>query len=63
MGLLSSYDANWGDFPGNSEGYADGDWPTRERIAARIRDNIQSRLYYLQNDSNLPEAVRNEART
>lgn len=31
------YDANWGDFPGNSEGYADGDWPTRDRIAARNR--------------------------
>lgn len=57
------YDANWGDFPGNSEGYADGDWPTRERIAARIRDNFQSRLYYLQNDPELPEAFRTEART
>lgn len=59
----AKYDANWGDFPGNSEGYADGDWATRDRIAARIRDNIQSRLYYLQNDPDLPEAFRNEART
>jgi len=59
----SKYDANWGDFPGNSEGYADGDWATRDRIAARIRDNIQSRLYYLQNDPDLPEAFRTEART
>jgi hypothetical protein len=57
------YDANWGDFAGNSEGYADGDWPTRDRIAARIRDHFQSRLYYFQNDSELPEAFRNEART
>ncbi len=57
------YDANWGDFPGNSEGYADGDWATRDRIAARIRDHVQSRLYYLQNDPDLPEAFRNEART
>jgi len=57
------YDANWGDFPGNSEGYADGEWATRDRIAARIRDNIQSRLYYLQNDPDLPEAFRQEART
>ncbi len=57
------FDANWGDFAGNSEGYADGDWPTRERIAARIRNHIQSRLYYLQNDPDLPEAFRNEART
>lgn len=59
----AKYDANWGDFPGNSEGYADGDWPTRDRIAARIRDNIQSRLYYLQNDPDLPESFRTEART
>jgi hypothetical protein len=57
------YDANWGDFPGNSEGYADGDWATRDRIAARIRDHVQSRLYYLQNDPDLPEAFRSEART
>lgn len=56
------YDANWGDSAGNSEGYADGDWPTRERIAARIRDHFQSRLYYLQNDPGLPQAFRDEAR-
>jgi hypothetical protein len=57
------YDANWGDFAGNSEGYAEGDWPTRDRVAARIRDNFLSRLYYFQNDPELPEAFRNEART
>ena len=57
------YDANWGDFPGNSEGYADGDWATRDRIAAGIRDHVQSRLFYLQNDPDLPEAFRNETRT
>jgi len=59
----AKYDANWGDFPGNSEGYADGDWPTRERIAARIRDHFQSRLYYFQNDPELPEAFLTEAKT
>ncbi len=59
----AKYDANWGDFPGNSEGYAEGDWPTRERIAARIRDHFMSRLYYFQNDPELPEAFRTEART
>ncbi len=57
------YDANWGDSPGNSEGYADGDWATRDRIAARIRDHVQGRLHYLQNDPELPEAFRTEART
>ena len=57
------YDANWFDWPGNSEGYAEGDWATRDRIAARIRDRALSQLYYRQNDSELPEAFRNEART
>jgi hypothetical protein len=59
----AKYDANWGDFPGNSEGYADGDWATRDRIAARIRDHVQSRLYYLQNDPELPQSFREETRT
>jgi hypothetical protein len=59
----AKYDANWGDSAGNSEGYAEGSWETRERIAARIRDGFQSRLYYFQNDPELPEAFRNEART
>ncbi len=59
----AKYDANWGDSAGNSEGYAEGSWETRERIAARIRDGFMSRLYYFQNDPELPEAFRNEART
>ena len=59
----AKYDANWCDFVGNSEGYAEGDWATRERIAARIRDHFQSRLYYLQNDPELPDSFRREART
>jgi hypothetical protein len=57
------YDANWFDWPGNSEGYADGDWATRDRIAACIRDRAMSLLYYVQNDPELPEVFRNEART
>jgi hypothetical protein len=57
------YDANWFDWAGNSEGYADGDWETRDRIAARIRDRALSRLYYFQNDPELPEAFRTAART
>ncbi len=59
----AKYDANWGDYPGNSEGYADGDWETRDRIAKTIRERIQSRLYYVQNDPSLPEAFRREAQT
>jgi len=58
----AKYDANWFDWPGNSEGYADGDWETRDRIAARIRDRALSLLYYTQNDPDLPEAFRAESR-
>lgn len=59
----AKYDANWCDFAGNSEGYAEGDWAARDRIAARIRDHFLSRLYYFQNDPDLPAAFRNAART
>jgi hypothetical protein len=62
VGPNGKFDANWCDFIGNSEGYAEGDWAARERIAARIRDYFQSRLYYLQNDPELPEAFREETR-
>ena len=58
----AKYDANWFDWPGNSEGYADGDWAARGLIAGRIRDRALSLLYYLQNDPELPEAFRNESR-
>jgi hypothetical protein len=56
------YDANWVDWPGNSEGYAVGDWERRDAIAARIRDRAQSLLYYVQNDPDLPEAFLVESR-
>jgi hypothetical protein len=55
------YDANWFDWPGNSEGYADGDWAARDVIAARIRDRAQSLLYYVQNDPELPQAFLDES--
>lgn len=54
----AKYDANWFDWPGNSEGYAEGSWETRDRIAAIIRNRAQSLLYYVQNDPDLPEAFR-----
>jgi hypothetical protein len=63
VGPNGKFDANWCDFVGNSEGYAEGDWATRERIAGRVRDYFQSRLYYVQNDPELPEAFRAETRT
>jgi hypothetical protein len=48
------WDLNWGDLAEANEGYADGDWATRERIAARYRDHFLSGLWYLQNDPSLP---------
>jgi hypothetical protein len=63
VGPNGKFDANWGDFPGNSEGYAEGSWATRDRIAGRVKDFYLSRLYYFQNDPELPEAFRTEART
>ena len=62
-GPNDKYDCNWADFAGNSEGYAEGDWATRDRIAARQRDYVLSRLYYFQNGPDLPEAFREDART
>ncbi len=60
IGPNDKFDTNWGDLRGGSEGYADGDWETRDRIAARHRDYFLSMLYYLQNDPELPEAFRSE---
>lgn len=61
-GPNDKYDSNWADFPGNSEGYAEGDWATRDRIAATQRDYVLSRLYYFQNGPDLPEEFRESAR-
>jgi len=44
-------DSNWCDFPGNSEGYADGDWETGgPGSRPGSGDYFLSRLYYVQND-------------
>jgi hypothetical protein len=60
-GPNDKYDSNWADFVGNSEGYAEGDWVTRQRLAAAQRDYVLSRLYYFQNGPDLPEAFRLDA--
>jgi len=62
-GPNEKFDTNWGDLAGANEGYAEADWPTRDRIAARHRDYFLSLLWYLQNDPELPEAFRADART
>jgi len=53
-GPQKKLDLNWGDIPSTTLGYADGDWATREKIAAIYRNSFQSMLYYLQNDPDLP---------
>jgi len=54
LGPNRKLDLNWGDLAGASDGYADGTWAVRSRIAARYRDSFQSMLFYLQNDPGLP---------
>jgi hypothetical protein len=54
-------DTNWCDLRGGAEGYAEGDWDTRDKIAAKHRDFFLSLLYYLQNDPELPAAFREDA--
>jgi hypothetical protein len=62
VGPNDKFDTNWGDLVGGCEGYADGDYLTRARIEARHRDYFLSLLFYLQNDAELPEAFRADAR-
>lgn len=61
-GPNDKYDSNWCDFVGNSEGYAEGDWTTRAKLETAQHDYVLSRLYYLQNDPDLPEPFREDAR-
>ncbi len=55
VGPNQKWDLNWGDLGGANDGYADGDWGTRERIADRYRDHFLSGLYFLQNSPDLPK--------
>jgi hypothetical protein len=48
--------------PGENYEYPDGDEATRQRIIARHRDYTLGLFYFLQNDAEMPEALRNEAR-
>ena len=45
-------------FAEENEGYAEGDWETRERIAARIRHLTLGLLWFLQQDPDVPEPHR-----
>ena len=60
-GPNDKYDSNWCDLTGGSEGYAEADYETRARIEQRHKDYFLSRLYYLANDPEIPEAFRADA--
>lgn len=44
-------------------GYIEGDWPTRERITARLRNLSLGLLWFLQHDDEVPANARATART
>ena len=54
------YDANWADFAESSENYAVSDWPTREKIADRIKQRSQSLLYWYASNPEFPKAFRED---
>ena len=49
-------------FAGENYEYPEADWDQREQIAARLRDMTLGLLYFLQNDSGIPEEHRKLAR-
>ena len=49
-------------FPEENYGYPEAGWNEREKIATRIRNMTLGLLYFLQNDSEIPEAQRQLAR-
>ncbi len=55
-------DPNKADFPGMNFAYADGDYEQRARITAKVQDYWLSLWYMLQNDPELPEAFKADAR-
>ncbi len=50
------------DLPEENDAYPEGDRETREAIVRRHRHYLQGLLWFLQNDPDLPEAFREEAR-
>lgn len=55
-------DPNKADFPGANFGYTEGDYEQRARITAKVQDYWLSLWYLLQNDPELPEAFKADAR-
>lgn len=56
-------DPNKADFIGANLGYSEGDYEQRARITARVQDYWLSLWWMLQNDPELPEAFKADART
>lgn len=48
------------DFVGMSEGWAEGDYATRERIWSAHKNYVQGLLWFLGNDPRVPQPVRDE---
>lgn len=55
-------DPNKADFPGVNFAYADGDYEQRARITAKVQDYWLSLWYMLQNDPELSEEFKQDAR-
>ncbi len=55
-------DPNKADFIGANLGYSEGDYEQRARITAKVQDYWLSLWYMLQNDPELPEAFKEDAR-
>lgn len=55
-------DPNMADFPGANFGYSEGDYEQRARITAKVQDYWLSLWYMLQNDPELPEDFKADAR-
>ncbi|WP_009963342.1 FAD-dependent oxidoreductase [Verrucomicrobium spinosum] len=51
------------DYPGGNVGYLEGDAATRERIAKDHVNYVQGLLYFLGNDSRVPQKLRDETNT
>lgn len=47
---------------GGNHGYPDANWPVRQTIAERHRDLALGLLWFLQNDTEVPVGIRDEAR-
>ncbi|WP_177181221.1 FAD-dependent oxidoreductase [Parapedobacter koreensis] len=56
------HDNNDGDLPGVNFAYPEANWEERQQIYAMHRDHWLSLFYMLQNDPELPEAFRADAR-